>query len=120
MAYDEFMVDRIRQQLKEKGAAFQEKKMMGGICFMVNDKMCCGAHFDKKRNCNLLMARIGEEVYNEAIQKDGCQPMDFTGRPMKGYVFITPEGFDADEDLEYWIQLCLNFNPLAKSSKGKK
>jgi hypothetical protein len=120
MAYDEFMVDRIRQQLKEKGVAFQEKKMMGGICFMVDDKMCCGAHFDKKRNSNLLMARIGETAYDEAIQKNGCQPMDFTGRPMKGYVFITPEGFDTDKDLEYWIQLCLDFNPLAKSSKRKK
>jgi len=46
--------------------------------------------------------------------------MDFTGRPMKGYVFITPDGFDLDIDLEYWLQLCLDFNPLAKRSKKKK
>ncbi|WP_202903812.1 hypothetical protein [Neotamlana nanhaiensis] len=45
--------------------------------------------------------------------------MDFTGRPMKGYIFVTPEGFDLDSDLEYWIQLTLNFNPIAKSSKKK-
>ena len=46
--------------------------------------------------------------------------MDFTGRPMKGYVFVDPLGFDMDDDLEYWIQLCLDFNPIAKSSKKKK
>jgi len=120
MAFDEYMADRIRQQFKEKGVSFLEKNMMGGLCFMVDDKMCCGAHFDKKKNTNLLMARIGEDAYAEAIQKPGCQPMDFTGRPMKGYVFVTPEGFDLDADLEYWIQLCVDFNPLAKSSKKKK
>ena len=46
--------------------------------------------------------------------------MDFTGKPMKGYIFVAAEGFDLDADLEYWIQLCLDFNPLAKSSKKKK
>lgn len=120
MAYDEYTADRIRQQFKEKGIAYFEKKMMGGLCFMVDDKMCCGIHFDKKRNTNLLMARIGEDAYTEAIDKEGCQPMDFTGRPMKGYVFISPEGYDLDADLDYWLNLCLAFNPLAKSSKKKK
>lgn len=120
MAYDEFMADRIRQQFKERGVIFEEKNMMGGLCFMVDEKMCCGAHFDKKRNTNLLMARIGEEAYEEASKKIGCQPMDFTGRPMKGYVFVTPEGFDSDEQLGYWMQLCIDFNPLAKSSKKRK
>ena len=53
----------------------------------------------------------------EAFTKTGCAPMDFTGRPMKGYVFVKPEGFDMDEDLEYWIDLALKFNPQAKKSK---
>lgn len=46
--------------------------------------------------------------------------MDFTGRPMKGYIFVTPDGFDSDENLSYWIDLCLLYNPLAKASKKKK
>ncbi|WP_109301777.1 TfoX/Sxy family protein [Aquimarina sp. AU474] len=119
MAYNEFIADRIRQIFKEKRAKFYEKKMMGGLCFMVDNKMCCGIHFDKKKEMDLLMARIGVHAVDEAMKKEGCLPMDFTGRPMKGYVFVTPDGFDLDKDLEYWIQLCLTFNPLAKSSKKK-
>jgi hypothetical protein len=120
MAYDEFFADRIRQTLKEKKVSFEEKKMMGGICYLVNDKMLCGIHFDKKKQTDLLMARVGERASDQAMERTGCLPMDFTGRPMKGFVFVTPEGFDSDEDLEYWIQLCLDFNPMASSSKKKK
>ncbi|MEW7289279.1 TfoX/Sxy family protein [Aquimarina sp. 2304DJ70-9] len=120
MAYNEFIADRIRQLFREKKANFYEKKMMGGLCFMVDDKMCCGIHFDKKKEMDLLMARIGPEAIDEAMKKEGCLPMDFTGRPMKGFVFITEDGFDLDVDLEYWIQLCLDFNPLAKMSKKRK
>jgi hypothetical protein len=119
MAYNEFIADRIRRTFKENRTQFIEKKMMGGLCFMVDAKMCCGTHFDKKRGMDLLMARIGEEAYQSAIHKKGCHPMDFTGRPMKGYVFVDPSGIDLDEDLEYWIDLCLSFNPLAKSSKKR-
>lgn len=114
MAYDELLADRISQVLKDKNIAAKEKKMMGGLTFMVDDKMCVGI---VKNN---LMARIGPDNYEAALQKKGVQAMDFTGRPMKGYVFIEPEGVDMDEDLEYWVQLCLDFNPLAKSSKKKK
>lgn len=120
MAYNEFLADRIRRYFLERKVNFQEKKMMGGLCFMVEDKMCCGIHFDKRHNCDLIMARIGEEATVEALKREGCVPMDFTGRPMKGYVFITPEGFDLEEDLAYWLQLCLKFNPLAKSSKKRR
>lgn len=120
MAYDEFLADRLRQVFKEKKTAYQEKKMFGGLCFMVDDKMCCGIHFDKKKETDLLMARIGEAASEDALSKTGCHPMDFTGRPMKGYVFITPDGFDTDEDLTDWIDLCLVFNPLAKASAKKR
>ena len=120
MAYDEYLADRIRTIFTNKQASFVEKKMMGGLCFMVDDKMCCGIYFDKKKETDLLMARIGSEKHESALQEKGCHPMDFTGRPMKGYVFVTPEGFDSDNDLERWVQLCLDFNPLAKSSKKKK
>ena len=120
MAYDEFLGDRIRQTLKERKANFSELKMMGGLCFKVDEKMICGIHIDKKYGDSLLMARIGEEQYKKEIHKDVCLPMDFTGRPLKGYIFITPDGFDTDDDLLYWIDLCLSFNPIVKASKKKK
>ena len=120
MAYDEFLADRARQILKEKTISFSEKKMMGGLCFMVDGKMCFGMHIDKGTNSSLLMARVGIDNYELALVKNHCTEMNFTGRSMKGYVFVTEDGIDLDEDLEYWIQMCLNFNPLAKSSKKKK
>lgn len=120
MAFDAFLADRIRQQLKEKHIAFEELRMMGGLCFKVDGKMLCGIHFDKKFGNNLLMARIGDSVYEAELKKPTCLPMDFTGRPMKGYIFVTPDGFDSDDDLSYWLDLCLTFNPLAKASKPKK
>ena len=87
--------------------------------FMVNDKMCCGIHINKKTNYSLLKARIGEDIYEKELSKEVCLSMDFTGRPIKGYIYVIPEGFDMEEDLEYWIQLCIEFNPLAKASKKK-
>ena len=120
MAYDEYLADRIRRILKEKRAPYTELKMMGGLCFKVDEKMLCGIHIDKKYGDSLLMARIGESEYEKQIHKEACLPMDFTGRPMKGYAFVTPDGFDTDEDLSYWVDLCLTFNPMAKASKKQK
>lgn len=119
MAYDEYLADRIRDIFKSKNTSFYEKKMFGGLCFMVGDKMCCGTLFNKKKNTDTLMVRIGELAYEENQDKGGFQPMDFTGRPMKGYAFITPIGYDSDSDLEHWVQLCIDFNPFAPKSKKK-
>mgnify|MGYP000247626840 CR=1 FL=1 len=119
MAYDEFLADRIKNIFNDKRVSYEARKMMGGLCFMVDNKMCCGIHINKKTNDSLLMARIGETVCERELAKPECLPMDFTGRPMRGYIFITPDGFDMDVDLAYWIQLCLDFNPLAKASKKK-
>lgn len=113
MAYDEYLAERVKGILKEKHIVFEEKKMMGGLCYMVDDKMCLGI---VKNN---LMARIDPEIYQEALQKKGCKEMDFTGRTMKGYVFVEPEGVDMEDDLNEWVQLCLDFNPKAKPSKKK-
>ncbi|MDB4534365.1 TfoX/Sxy family protein [Vicingaceae bacterium] len=120
MAFDEYLADRIKNVFNDKRISFEARKMMGGLCFMVNDKMCCGIHIDKKTNNSLLMARIGEEAYKLELSKPECLPMDFTGKPMNGYIFVTPEGFDMEQDLTYWIKLCIDFNPLAKTSKKKK
>lgn len=114
MAYDEFLADRIKAELKRQNVPFEEKKMMGGVCYLVNDKMCVGIVKQK------LMARIGTEKYDEAFDKPGCREMDFTGKPLKGYVFVEPDGIDLDSDLAYWVNLALEFNPRAKSSKKRK
>lgn len=114
MAYDELLADRVRQQLKSKSIESEEKKMMGGLCFMVDDKMCVGIH------TNELMCRIGPGAYEDALQKEGCKEMNFTGRAMKGFVWVEPDAFDEDDALEYWVDLCLAYNPIAKSSKKKK
>lgn len=119
MPYDEYIVDRIKRVLEEKKVVFTSRKMMGGMLFMVDNKMLCGTHIDKKYGDSLLMLRVGEEAYAKHIHKPECLPMDFTGRPMKGYTFITPEGIDLEEDLRYWIQLAVDFNPLAKASKKR-
>lgn len=114
MAYDEFLEERITRILVQKKAQFEAKKMMGGLCYLVDDKMCVGIVKDH------LMARVGPDSYEGSLDKPGCKPMDFTGRPMKGFVFVGDEGIAGEDDLEYWIQLSLDFNPLAKSSKKKK
>lgn len=114
MAYNLLLADRIRNVFREKRIPFEEKEMMGGWCLLVDDKMCAGVVKES------LMARIDPEIQEQALARPGCRPMDFTGRIMKGYVFVDAEGADTDKDLEYWVQLCLDFNPRAKSSKKKK
>lgn len=111
MPFSEHLADRIRQTFKEKRVVFEEKKMMGGLCFMVDGKMCAGVTNES------LMARIDPEIYQEALQKSGAREMDITGRPMKGFIFVGPDGIDREEDLSNWLQLCLDFNPKAKASK---
>jgi hypothetical protein len=88
--------------------------MMGGLCYMVNDKMCMGIIKNK------LMARIDPEKYEDALTKKGCREMDFTHRPMKGFIFVEPEGIDLDKDLEYWIQMALEYNPKVPVKKKTK
>lgn len=111
--FNEYLADRIRQVFQEKKTIFTEKKMMGGLTFMVNDKMCVGIIHDD------LMARIDPEIYEEALTKKGAREMDFTKKPMKGWIYVGPDGIDMDKDLSNWIQLALDFNPKAKSSKKR-
>lgn len=114
MAYNELLADRIRSIFHDRNTSFAEKKMMGGLCFMVDDKMCCGIIQDD------LMARIDPAIYEESLTQPGCREMDFTGRKMKGFVYVGGEGIDMEKDLGHWIDLCLEFNPRARSSKKKK
>jgi hypothetical protein len=80
---------------------------------MVDGKMCMGVVDDR------LMARIDPEIYERSLAMEGCHEMNFTGRPMKGFVFVEPDAIDAEKDLKYWVELCLKFNPRAKRSKKK-
>jgi len=111
MAFSEFLADRVRQRLLNKGQV-EEKKMMGGLIFMVNDKMCIGVDIDKKTQADRLMVRVGKLPYKNLLQKDGSRPMDFTGSVMRGFLFIDPDGFDKDKDLDFWVQKALEFNKL--------
>lgn len=111
MAYDEFLAERIQRVYQEKRVPFLAKKMFGGICFLVDDKMCTGV---MKQD---LMVRIDPEINDRALQMPGARPMDFTQKSMKGFIMIDPEHVDLDEDLEYWINLAIEFNPKAKASK---
>jgi TfoX/Sxy family transcriptional regulator of competence genes len=117
MAYDEKLADRIREQLADLPAV-EEKKMMGGLTFMVNDKMCVGVFRD------MLMCRVDPELHESLIEKDGCRTMDFadrpTRRPMIGYLLIEQRVMKTKKDLDYWIGLSLDFNKRAKSSRKKK
>jgi TfoX/Sxy family transcriptional regulator of competence genes len=115
MAYNEHLADRIRRVFEEKKVHnIEEKKMMGGLTFMVNDKMCIGIVKEE------LMVRLNPDLHDEAVLKTGARTMDFTAKPMHGYISVNSEGIDKDVDLENWIQLALDFNVLAKASKKKK
>lgn len=102
MAYDEGLAERLREQLQMHNEV-QERKMFGGLCFMVSQHMCCGIVDD------MLMARVGPKNYEVCLNKEHAREMNFTGKPMKGMVFVSSDGISEDEDLSYWVNLCCEF-----------
>ena len=102
MAYDEKLAERVRSILGGK-VETEEKTMFGGLAFLVRSYMCCGISGDR------LMARIGRGGYEEALAEEHVSPMDFTGRPLRGFVYVEPEGLETDNALEEWIDRCLEF-----------
>ena len=114
MAYNEKLADRTREIISLTHKNVEEKKMFGGLCFMVNDKMCVGVEKDR------MMVRLDPAKFDEVIEKEGCKPMDFTGKVMKGFVFVEIDVLNTKKKLEYWINLALDFNKKAKPSKKKK
>jgi TfoX/Sxy family transcriptional regulator of competence genes len=113
MAYNEKLANRIREKL-EYLDNIEEKKMMGGLTFMYNSKMCIGIIADE------IMCRIDPTLHNIEIEKNGCRTMDFTKRPMKGYVMVNEAGIKTKKEFDYWVNLCVEFNSKAKSSKKSK
>ncbi len=113
MSYNIQLADRIREYL-ESQVNVVEKEMMGGLTFMVNDKMCIGIIKDE------MMCRIDPMLHEQSVEKIGCRTMDFTKRPMRGYVMIDQSGMLSHQEFNDWINLALEFNKFAKSSKKKK
>jgi len=102
MPYDEGLAERLREVFSTRKDV-TEKKMFGGIAFMVSGNMCCGIVNDT------LMARVGPDQYDAALKRPHTRKMDFTGKPLKGFVYVAPEGFESDEDLADWVRLSLDF-----------
>jgi len=96
MAYDEGLADRIREIIGED-SRFLEKKMFGGLAFLLNGKMSVGI------NGSMLMTRCRHDLYDEYLKKPHVREMDFTGRSMKGFLYVEPEGIEEDADLAFWI-----------------
>jgi hypothetical protein len=116
MPFDEYLADRIRNILGEKRVRFEEKRMMGGLAFMVNGKMCVGVLTSE------LMLRLSPTDCEELLQKKvaGIRPMDLTGKPLKGFLFAGGEAIDSDHQLGLLINMALAYNPFAKSSAKRK
>ena len=111
MAFSEHLVERVRQRLSKSNIT-DEKKMMGGLIFMVNEKMCIGVDKVKATGENRLMVRVGKASHEQLVFKHGSREMDFTGRTMRGFLFISPDGFDAEKDLDFWVEKALEFNSM--------
>jgi TfoX/Sxy family transcriptional regulator of competence genes len=113
MAYNEALANRIRERLAELSDV-EEKEMMGGLTFMYHEKMCVGVIKDE------MMCRIDPALHDTLVEKNGCRTMDFTKKPMKGYILVDEFGMKTQQEFDYWINLALDFNQYAKSSKKKK
>jgi len=102
MVYDKELAGRIRQILASlKG--LDEKKMFGGISFLLNGNMCCGVIKDN------LVIRIGRKNYEKALAEPHARPMDFTGRPLSGFIYVSPSGYLTDKDLTKWLKQAIAF-----------
>jgi len=96
MAYDEGLAQRIREALEEREDV-TERKMFGGLAFLLGGNMSVGIVGDE------LMVRVGPDAWKSALARPHAREMDFTGRAMKGFVYVGCEGFESDEDLEAWV-----------------
>jgi hypothetical protein len=102
MAYNQELAVRVRQLLQGQ-PGLEERKMFGGLTFMVMGHMCCGVHEED------LMVRIGSDGYEDALAEPGARLMDFTGRPLRGFLFIGPEGYGTAEGMRRWLDRAASF-----------
>ena len=113
MAYNEKLVDRIREALAHYPKV-EEKKMFRGVTFMVDEKMCVCVSGDE------IMCRFDPALQDTVAEKNGFRAMIMKGKEYKGYGYVSEEGIRSKKDFDYWINLCLTFNPKAKASKKKR
>lgn len=116
LAYDEGLAERIRDLVREdlsRSDCICEKKMFGGLAFMCRDYMFIGVIGER------LMARVGAADYQNALSERHVRPMDFTGKPLNGYVYVEPLGFESDADLATWLQRCFSFVQTLPEKKKK-
>ena len=112
MAYDIELADRIRLYLAEiPKIKVEEKTMFRGLAFLVNGKMCVNVSGEN------MMCRIDPELRDKVSTRKGFMPMIMKGKQINGYCYVKPVGFKSNKDFEFWLQLCLDFNPRARSSK---
>jgi TfoX/Sxy family transcriptional regulator of competence genes len=102
MPYNEVLAQRVRAALAEQ-QVIDEKKMFGGLAFMLNGNMCCGIIRDD------LMVRVGSEQHADALAQPHVRELDFTGRPMRGMVVVAALGLNSDTDLEAWVRRGVTF-----------
>jgi TfoX/Sxy family transcriptional regulator of competence genes len=114
MPYNEKLADKVREIITLTHQDVEEKKMFGGLCFMVNGKMCVGIMKDQ------LMVRLDRSKVEELLETEECMPMQFTGRIMKGFVLVNDTALTKKSRLNFWLQLALEYNKIAKASKQKK
>ncbi|HEX2606947.1 MAG TPA: TfoX/Sxy family protein [Flavisolibacter sp.] len=114
MAFNELLADRVRECIARTHTDIEEKRMFGGLCFMVNGKMCVGVEQER------LMLRLDPSKYEDFLEREGCTPMDFTGKVMKGYVYVDADALRTQKQLSYWIGAALDYNAIAKASKKQK
>ena len=111
MTYDPTLADRVRRVLATK-PGISEKAMFGGLAFMLEDKMCCGIIQQD------LVVRLGPARYEEALWEPHVRPMDFTGKPLTGYVYVAPAGVEAPEALEKWVAAGTDFVATLLATPG--
>lgn len=102
MAYDERTATRIRSVMADR-PGYSERKMFGGVCFMIHGHMCCGVVGSD------LMLRLGNEMSAEALEENHTRPMDFTGKTMSSMIYVEPEGFTTESELRRWIARAVGF-----------
>ena len=102
MAYNEQSAQRVRDIISSQ-PGLVEKKMFGGVGFMLHGNMACGINKDD------LIIRVGPDSYSNAVIRPAARPFDITGRPMKGWVMIAPDGYANDKDLADWVQTGVEF-----------
>jgi len=113
MAYDEGLAQRLEEYFQDRDNV-QSKKMFGGLCFMMSEHMCCGIVGDT------LMARVGPKNYESCLKKSHAREMDFTGKALKGMVYVSSEGISEDSALYEWVKLCEDFVMSLPPKKLKK